>query len=145
MSGDNFEATPWWELPDGEKPVPLGPGHAWEAADEAELIVNVEREAILREDTEPNLVTLAQLAAAAESQVSRTGVPVTRSTALVAVGILLLGCAAMFALGWNQGKEILAGRATSSSVTQPTLDEHLGGSLISSDQFKNNVRKGEEG
>jgi hypothetical protein len=145
VSGDNFEATPWWELPDGEKPVPLGPGHAWEAADEAELIVNVEREAILREDTEPNLVTLAQLAAAAERQVSGPGVSVTRSAALVAVGILLLGCAAMFALGWHQGKEILASRATSSSVTQPTSDEHLGGSLISSDQFKNDVRKGEEG
>ncbi|MCA1601964.1 MAG: hypothetical protein LC776_10105 [Acidobacteria bacterium] len=145
MSGDNFEATPWWELPDGEKPVPLGPGHAWEAADEAELIVNVEREAIIREDTEPSLVTLAQLAAAAEPQVSRAGIAVSRPTALVAAGILLLGCAAMFALGWRQGKEILASRATSSSVMQPTLDEHLGGSVLSSVQFKNDVRKGEKG
>jgi hypothetical protein len=145
VSEDNFEATPWWEFPDDEKPVPLGPGDAWEAADEAELIVNVEREAIGREDTEPSLVTLAQLAAAADRQVSPPGVSVSRSTALVAVGILLLGCTAMFALGWHQGKEILASRATSSSVTQPTLDEHLGGSLISSAQSKNNVRKGEEG
>lgn len=145
MTGDNFEATPWWEFSDDEKPVPLGAGVAWEAADEAELIVNVERQAIIREDTEPNLVTLAQLAAAAEPQVSRAGIAVSRSTALVAVGILLLGSVAMFVLGWQQGKETLASRAAPSSVTQPTSDEQLGGSLISSTQFKNNVRKGEEG
>ena len=145
MTEDRFEPSPWWEFGRDEKPVPLGPEGTWHAPDEAELIVNAEREAIIREDTEPSLVTLPQLAAAAERQVSRPGVSVTRSTALMAVGILLLGCAAMFALGWHQGKETLAGRATPSSVTQPTLDEHLGGSVSSSAQFKNTVRKGEEG
>lgn len=146
MSGDNFEGRPWWEFPDGEKPVPLGSGEAWEVADEAELIANVERETIVREETEPNLVTLAQLAAAAERcQVARPGVSVSRSMALVAVVILLLGCAAMFALGWHQGKEILESRATPSSVTQRTAVERLGDSLISSAQFKNKLRKGEEG
>lgn len=142
MTGDGFEPTPWWEFDRDERPVPLGPEGAWHAPDEAELIVNAEREAIIREDTEPNLVTLAQLAAAQPPR-KRQGVAVSKSAALLAVGALLLGCVAMFALGWSQGREVVATR--SSSVSESTSGEEPGDSLMSSSLINNNVVKGGEG
>ena len=145
MTGDGFEPTPWWEFDHNERPVPLGPEGAWHAPDEAELIVNAEREAIIREDTEPNLVTLAQLAAVAQPPRKRQGIAVSKSAALVAVMALLLGCVAMFALGWSQGREVVANADRPGSVSESTSGEQLGDSLMSSSLINNNVAKGGEG
>ena len=145
MTEDRFEPTPWWEFGPDEEPVPLGPDATWQAPDEAELIVNAEREAIGREDTEPNLVTLAQLAAAAQPPQKWRGIEVRRSAAGVAVVALVLGCVAMFALGWSQGKEVVAKALGRSSVSQSTSGEQLGGSLMSSSLMNNNDLKGGEG
>ena len=143
MTGDGFEPTPWWEFDRDERPVPLGPEGAWHAPDEAELIVNAEREAIIREDTEPNLVTLAQLAAAPPAPQKEPGIAVSKSAALVAVMALLLGCVAMFTWGWSQGRDVVA--KGPSSVSESTSGEHLRDSLMSSSLINNNVVKGGEG
>ena len=145
MTGDGFEPTPWWEFDRDEKPVPLGPEGAWHAPDDAELIVNAEREAIIREDTEPTLVTLGQLAAAAQPPRKRKGVAVSKPAALLAAVALLLGCVVMFALGWSQGREVVADAIRSSSVSEPTSGQEPGDSLMSSSLTNNNVVKGGEG
>lgn len=145
MTGGRFEPTPWWEFGQDEKPVPLGPDATWQAADEAELIVNAEREAIGREDTEPNLVTLAQLAAAAQPPQKWRGIEVRKSAAAVAVVALIIGCGAMFALGWSQGKEAVVKALGRSDVSESTSGEQLGDSLMSSSQINKNDLKGGEG
>ncbi len=145
MTEDRFEPTPWWEFDHDEKPVPLGPEGAWHAPDEAELIVNAEREAIIREDTEPTLVTLAQLAATAQPPRARRGIAVSNSAALVAVVVLLLGCVAMFVLGWHQGRELVANGEAPSSVSEPTSRDRLGDSLMSWSLITNEVAEGGEG
>ena len=145
MTEDRFEPTPWWEFGGDEKPVPLGPEGSWHAPDEAELIVNAEREAIIREDTEPNLVTLADLAAPAESPRKSHRIAVTKSTAVVAAMVLVLGCVAMFAWGWTHGREVVANAHRPGSVSQPTSAEHQVDSLMSSSLITNNAMKGGEG
>ncbi len=145
MSEDRFEPTPWWDAED-ERPVPLGAEASWAAPDEAELIVNAEREAIIREDTEPNLVTLAQLAAVAQPQVRQSeGLAVRRSAALAAVALLLVGCVAMFALGWSRGQEVVATSVGSRAVSESTSHESANGSLMSSSRINQVGRKGGEG
>lgn len=138
MTEDSFEPTPWWEFDHDEKPVPLAPDA------EAELIVSAEREAIIREDTEPSLVTQAQLAAAASPPRKRQGIAVSNSAALVAVTALLVGCVAMFALGWSQGRHVAARADRPSSVSESTSAVQLGDSLISWSLINNNVVKGGE-
>ena len=97
---------PWWEFDPDEKPVPMT-GARWEAADDAELIANAEREAILREDTKPSLVTLGQLAATQEPCRCPSRIPVTRRIALAASVALVVGCAGAFSLGWLQGDSLV--------------------------------------
>ena len=150
MSDDKFGSTPWWEFDPDERPVPLGSEVTWGASDEAELIVNAERGAIMREDTEPNLVTLAQLAAAAEPRHRQRrhrqrGIAVSHSVALFALAALLLGCVVMFVLGWNRGQQVTARPAAPSSVSEPTSHEHLSYSLESSYETDGDVAKGGEG
>ena len=144
MTEDRFEPIPWWEFNQDEKPVPLGGEGAWHATDEAELIVNAEREAIIREDTEPNLVTLAQLAAAAEPPRKRDGIAVTKSAALAAAMVLVLGCVAMFVWGWSHGRQVIADAPGTGSVSQSTSAEQQGDSLMSSSLITDNVMKGGE-
>lgn len=124
----DFESTPWWELDPEERPVPLGSDQQWHAADEAELIVNAEREAIIREDTEPTIVTLAQLAASAEPTAPRRGIEMARSTALVAGAALLVGCVVMFTVGWHQGRDRVEAKG-SGPVTRTTSYETPNDSL----------------
>lgn len=121
MSGD-FESTPWWGLDPEEQPVPLDPDQQWHPAHEAERIVNAEREAIIREDTEPTIVTLAQLAASAETTAPRRGIEVTRAAALLAGTALLVGCLVMFTVGWRQGRARVEARGAG-SVTSTTSYE----------------------
>lgn len=139
MTGPS-DRTPWWEFDPEERPVPMTPGQSWEPADEAELIVNAEREAILREDTEPSVVTLAQLSAAAAPRPSQTGVPMSRRAAgLAAVG-LAAACVAMFALGWAQGRA----NAVTEAVSPATHERQATVSLNGSDPYPMAIRKGGE-
>lgn len=100
------EGLPWWEFDPSEKPVPLGPEGEWAAADDAELIVNSEREAIAREDTDPSIQTLtyaASMRATRAARVIRRSAGPSRLTFVVAIALLAAGCIGMFALGWSQG------------------------------------------
>lgn len=106
MTGGPAGETPWWEFDPAEKPVPLGAEDEWGLADDAELIVNSERETMTRQDTEPTLQTLAAIkAAAAHAWSGREGnAPISsRSGVALAVALLLAGAVTMFALGWSQG------------------------------------------
>ena len=143
MTADGFEPTPWWEFGEDEKPVPLGPD-GWHAPDEAELIVNAEREAIIREDTEPNLVTLDQLAADSGPAPKRAGVVVTKPAALVGAALLLVGCLAMFVLGWSHGRETVANARGPGSVSRFTSAEPQGDSLMSLSLVINHIMEGGE-
>jgi hypothetical protein len=142
---DKFGSTPWWEFDPDERPVPLGPEATWGASDEAELIVNSERRTIMRENTEPNLVTLAQLAAAAEPRRGQKEIEVSHSMALFALAALLLASVVMFVLGWNRGEQVAARPAVSSSVSYPTSHERLSYSLEGSYETDRAVVKGGEG
>ena len=89
----------WSEFDPEEKPVPLDPAR-WVAADDAELIVNVERQELIREDTEPTAETLVMLAGRhGDAHHSRPRLNLT-----VAVALFIAGCIAMFLLGWRQGE-----------------------------------------
>lgn len=144
MTDGRDHHLPWWEFDPDEKPVPMT-GAGWGAADEAELIAIGEREAIIREDTEPNLVTLGQLAAAAEPAVLRQGIAVGNSAAVAAAMVLLLGCVAMFVWGWSHGRQVVANAHDPGSVSRSTSVEPQGDSLMSSSLITNNVMKGGEG
>ena len=96
-----YERQPWWDFDPNERPIPLDP--VVEAvADEAAAIVESQRRAIMREDTDPNGETIAAL---------RMAVPAPRTRVIggivslrrVAVALLSLGCVAMFLLGWVEG------------------------------------------
>jgi hypothetical protein len=144
------DRTPWWELDPEESPVPLDTD-GWVAADDAELIVNLEREAIIREDTEPTLSTLATLNALGERHESR-GLRVSHLSLMTAALSLLLGCAAMFVLGWSQGsapgaasqqdsveKSALQSKRDVTSITR--YPPHSSGSL--KDSMVESFRKGD--
>lgn len=128
MTSD-FESTPWWELDPQEKPVPLTPDQSRRVADEAELIVKAEREAIIREDTEPTIVTLAQLAAEAKPRPGRSGISVTRRAVAMAAASLFLGCVITFTLGWQQGRAEVKRRLAADSVGAATFPDALEDSL----------------
>ena len=108
----------WWDFDDGEKPVPLiaDAEAVLGAADEA---VASAREAICREATEP----------------MRIPAPASRDMSVVAVGLLLIGCIAMFAIGWWHGvsPRSMAGTRGVRSVTVATFGPPL---LNSPDGFE---------
>lgn len=139
MTGPS-DRTPWWEFDPEERPIPMSPGQSWEPADDAELIVNAEREAILREDTEPSVVTLAQLRAATEPSPPQTGAPMSRRVARLAAAGLAAACAAMFALGWAQGRA----HAVTEAVRPVTQERQATVSLNGSDPHPTATRKGGE-
>lgn len=143
---DHFGPTPWWEFDPSEKPVPLGA--EWEAADDAELIVNAEHEAIIREDTEPTIATMAAVSGPRRTSFHRFVSP-SRPVALAAAVLLVAGCAAMFGLGWRQGAAALSSApirseaAENSHVTRNTTPQKERSSLM--DSSINKKRLGKEG
>jgi len=147
VTGERFDPITWWEFDPEERPVPLAADAAGEAADEADLIVNAERETI-REDPESTIVTLAELSGDQEGVVPRTS-PVSKPAVVVAALILLAGCAGTFTLGWHQGKAALATRERAAGeaapVTHITLDGTSSTSLNDSDAIKTGSRKGGRG
>lgn len=89
----------WWDHDPDERPIPVD-AVAAPVERSAEDIVEQQRRALMREDTEPTLQTLASLQAAA-SQGKRRGSSV--SAASLGVALLLAGCIVMFLLGWSAG------------------------------------------
>lgn len=109
------EGGTWWEFDPDERPVPLdedGQG----VAEVAEEIVEAERQSIMRQDTEPTLATLRALA---ESKVLNTGEP-ARSLLPLGIALLVVGCAAMFSLGWSQGAAAQEAKESIQPVTRTT-------------------------
>lgn len=110
----------WWDFDEGEKPVPLiaDAEAVLGAANEA---VDAAREAICREVTEP----------------VRIPDPGSRDMSVVAVGLLLIGCVAMFVIGWWHGVSaqltVGTGGAEPGPVAVATLEPPL---LISSNGFE---------
>lgn len=139
MSDRPMEPTPWWDFDPDERPVPLNADAEWAAADDAELIVGLEREAIIREDTEPTITTLAALKTKEKSR-RRTPMSVPRSAVLAAAVGLAAGCVVMFSLGWTQGAAVAADRPTSVGSTTERVDSQT--SLDHSDGIKHGNRKG---
>lgn len=125
MSEDRF----WWEFDPDERPVPLDP-IAEAIAEEAEGIVESQRQAIMREDTDPTGETLAALREAAEAASAGDADDGTGSLRPVALALLSVGCLAMFSLGWVQGAAARAGAQISSSdrVVTPTNKDPRAGS-----------------
>ncbi|MDP9069318.1 MAG: hypothetical protein M3N53_13370 [Actinomycetota bacterium] len=140
MTKGAFDRVPWWEFDPEEKPVPVAAG-GWGPADEAELIANAERQAIIREDTEPALVTLSQLAAVQEPARSPSGVSVTRRAVVAAALTLLVGCAGTFSLGWRHGRSAV--RADATSMTRTTPSHSHTDSLTGSDLRERTGEKGD--
>ena len=90
----------WWEPEPDERPIP--PDVIGRSVEEtAERIVEGERQAIIREDTEPTLQTLLSIRAQAVRKVRdpRTDRKVLRGAA----ALLLAGCVGAFSLGWSHG------------------------------------------
>jgi hypothetical protein len=83
----------------------------------AERIVEAERQAIIREDTEPTLQTLLSMGGPAvpEAPHSRMGRPVLRG----AIALLIVSCVGAFSLGWSQGAAARA--STFDGVTETTV------------------------
>ena len=115
------DRKPWWELDPEERPVPLDAGGGWAVADDAELFVNLEREAIIREDTEPALATLTSTGHD-QRTVRRRTLTVSRSGLAAAVLSLAIGCLAMFAWGWNQGAALAADLRHPSVGEEPAIE-----------------------
>lgn len=119
--------TPWWEFDPNERPVPLDPTDRWQAPDDAELIAHSEREAIARQDTEPTGLTIAR---SVEAPSSSSRVSLGRRAAIAAC-LLVVGCGAMFSLGWSHGSRVAASsgrgpdevRQRSDAVTTTTDSE----------------------
>jgi hypothetical protein len=97
------ERFQWWEFDPTERPVPLGPD-AQAVARAAESIVEAERVAIGRQDTDPTLQTLAAIeSGAAGSHRPADDRHVLQSFLAPAVALLAAGCIAMFGWGWQEG------------------------------------------
>lgn len=112
--------VPWWEFDPDEKPIPLGAEGEWGLADDAEVIVNSEREAIARENTDPTLQTLVAMRAAGRDGRSGRGVFLPsqpRSVRVVAIVLLLAGCVALFSHGWSRGVAARESRDRPGSVS----------------------------
>ena len=78
----------WWDFDEEEQPVPLT-AEAEAVLDAADDVVASAREALSREITQPVPVRLPA--------------PTARDISAVAIGLLLIGCVAMFVIGWWQG------------------------------------------
>lgn len=104
----------WWDHDPDERPIPVD-AVAAPVERAAEDIVDQERRALMREDTEPTLQTLASLQAAASQDEHR--VPSVSATSL-GVALLLAGCIVMFLLGWSMGSKAPA--AGDRSVAETT-------------------------
>lgn len=106
----------WWEFDPDERPVPLDP-IAEAVAVEAEEIVESQRQAIMREDTDPTGETVAAALREAAETASAGGSVGDRPGSLrrVALALLSVGCVAMFSLGWVQGAAARAGAHASSA------------------------------
>lgn len=106
----------WWDPKPDEQPIPPDViGRSLEEA--AERIVEAERQAIIREDTEPTLQTLLSMRSSVQQEVpeARTDRPVIRG----AIALLVAGCVGAFSLGWSQGA--VATTRTLDAVTEPTV------------------------
>ena len=104
----------WWDHDPDERPIPVD-AVAAPVERAAEDIVEQERRALMREDTEPTLQTLASLQAVASQDERR--VPSVSATSL-GVALLLAGCIVMFVLGWSMGSKAPA--AGDRSVAETT-------------------------
>ena len=95
MNGDHDPKPEWWEFDPSEEPVPLS-GQArsdFAVADEAESIVRSARDALAREDTDPDVWTRDRRRDWDDAGGLRQRFAV----------LLLTGCVAMFGLGWVEG------------------------------------------
>jgi hypothetical protein len=104
----------WWDHDPDERPIPVG-AVAAPVERAAEDIVEQERRALMREDTEPTLQTLASLQAVASQDERR--LPSVSATSL-GVALLIAGCLVMFLLGWSMGsREPTAGDRSVAEAT----------------------------
>jgi hypothetical protein len=109
----------WWDHDPDERPIPVDAVAApVELA--AEDIVEQERRALMREDTEPTLQTLASLQAAARKG-ERRGASVSATS--LGVALLIAGCIVMFLLGWSAGSQARA--VGDRSVAEATSTTHV--------------------
>ncbi len=104
----------WWDHDPDERPIPVD-AVAAPVERAAEEIVEQERRALMREDTQPTLETLASLQAAA-SQGGRRVASVSATS--LGVALLIAGCIVMFLLGWSAGSKAPA--AGDHSVAEAT-------------------------
>lgn len=94
----------WWDFDPDERPIPLA-ARAEAVANEAEEIVESQRQAIMRQDTDPTGETLAALRESA-APTPRLAIHLRPSSVTrVALALLAAGCVVMFGLGWMQGSE----------------------------------------
>lgn len=108
----------WWDYDEGERPLPLT-ADAEAVLDAANEAVDTAREAICREVTEPVCIPY----------------PMSRDMSVVAVGLLLIGCVAMFAIGWWHG--VSSRSIVRPGAVRPVAEATLGlPLLISSDGFE---------
>lgn len=85
----------WWDFDPAERPVPLTPD-AEAVIGEAHQTVTTAQEAIAREVTEP---LLTPPTFTSDGDVLET----SRRPLALALCLLLVGCLAMFSIGWKQG------------------------------------------
>ena len=106
----------WWEHDPDERPIPID-ALAAPAQVAAEDIVEAERQAIMREDTQPTLETLASLRRTSSAADARQ----PRLNPRLVTALLVVGCAATFCLGWSQGSRARA--EATPAVTETTSKE----------------------
>ena len=104
----------WWDHDPDERPIPVD-AVAAPVERAAEDIVEQERRALMREDTEPTLQTLASLQAAASRDERRVA---SVSATSFGVALLLAACIVMFLLGWSAASK--APTAGDRSVAEAT-------------------------
>jgi hypothetical protein len=109
----------WWDHDPDERPIPVD-AVAAPVESAAEDIVEQERRALMREDTEPTLQTLASLQAAAPQGERRVA---SVSATSLGVALLIAGCVVMFFLGWSAG--LKAPAASDHSVTGATSTKQV--------------------
>lgn len=107
----------WWDHDPDERPIPVDAVAA--PVERAEEIVEQERRALAREDTEPTVQTLALQAATSryERKIASVSAPA------LGVALLLAGCIVMFLLGWSAGSKPRA--ADGRSVAEATSMKHV--------------------
>ncbi len=136
MTDGGFGPRPWWEFDPEEVPVPAK-SLLWEAPDDAELIVNAERQAILREDTEPSVMTIPPVEAPRGGEGSGMSVsPLSRAAGIAAIVLLVLACCAAFLAGWHQGAATAAtSHGAVAVIADPSRPEVAGATSERSSRF----------